>query len=69
MAAFYACYHGPSGLKAIATRISSMAASTATVLSGLGYDIQTKSFFDTFTVKTPKATAIYLQAAKNGTLV
>eukprot|EP01033_Poteriospumella_lacustris_P004251 gene4250-3034_t len=49
MAAFYACYHGPEGLKAIATRIHNMTAATADVLSRHGYTIQQQGFFDTIT--------------------
>jgi glycine dehydrogenase len=52
MAAFYACYHGPEGLKRIATRIHNMTSATASVLSQHGYKIDQKGFFDTITVNT-----------------
>eukprot|EP01033_Poteriospumella_lacustris_P013532 gene13531-9684_t len=55
MAAFYACYHGPEGLKAIATRIHNMTAATADVLSRHGYTIQQQGFFDTITVNTAQS--------------
>lgn len=55
MAAFYACYHGPEGLKNIATRIHNMTAATAEVLSQHGYTIEQQGFFDTITVNTTKS--------------
>lgn len=51
MAAFYAVYHGPEGLKNIATRIHHMTAATADALAHNGYRITNSgSFFDTITV-------------------
>merc|ERR1711968_387105 len=50
MAAFYAVYHGPDGLKKIAERIHFMAQSTATTLANEGFKIDSMSFFDTFVV-------------------
>jgi glycine dehydrogenase len=52
MAGFYACYHGPEGLKRIASRIHNMTAATADVLSQHGYEIEQKGFFDTITVNS-----------------
>lgn len=50
MAAFYAVYHGPDGLKRIAERIHFMAQSSAYALADHGFKIDTFSFFDTFVV-------------------
>lgn len=52
MASMYAVYHGPQGLKEIATRIHHLTATTIAGLKKLGYQVSTKSFFDTFTVQT-----------------
>jgi glycine dehydrogenase len=50
MAAMYAVYHGPSGLKAIASRIRSQAASLAQALGSLGYNQRNATDFDTLQV-------------------
>ena len=54
MAAFYAVYHGPEGLKQIANRIHSMAVVTAEVLKSYGFTVESESYFDTFVVRVPK---------------
>jgi glycine dehydrogenase len=52
MAAFYAVYHGPEGLKEIATRIHEMAATTGDILKKQGFKIlNEKKFFDTLEVQ------------------
>jgi glycine dehydrogenase len=53
MAAAYAIYHGPTGLKAIATRIHNMAGKLAMGLSAQGYALKSGSFFDTLFIVTP----------------
>ncbi|HXF10898.1 MAG TPA: hypothetical protein VN625_08945, partial [Desulfuromonadaceae bacterium] len=57
MAALYACYHGPEGLKAIAKRVHAMTISLADGLKKLGLAVQSPKskvqslpFFDTLTV-------------------
>ena len=50
-AAMYASYHGPQGIKAIAERVHSLAASLATGLQTLGYIVAHEVFFDTVCVK------------------
>ena len=47
VASFYACYHGPEGLKAIAKRVHLMAVVLGTVLKNLGFSINSDVFFDT----------------------
>jgi glycine dehydrogenase len=50
VASFYACYHGPEGLKAIAKRVHLMAVVLATALKNLGFDVNTDVFFDTLQI-------------------
>lgn len=47
MAGFYAAYHGPKGLKAIAERTHGLAISLAATLSNLGYKQLNSAYFDT----------------------
>jgi glycine dehydrogenase len=50
MAASYGVYHGPEGVKAIATRVHNMALATANAFKNGGFTVETGSFFDTFIV-------------------
>lgn len=50
MASFYTVYHGPAGIKKIATRIHSLSALLAKALSELEYSIENSTYFDTLTV-------------------
>jgi glycine dehydrogenase len=50
VASFYACYHGPEGLTAIARRVYLMANVLATVLRNLGFDVNSDVFFDTLQI-------------------
>ncbi|QPH41501.1 aminomethyl-transferring glycine dehydrogenase [Pedobacter endophyticus] len=47
MAGFYAAYHGPKGLKAIAERTHGLAVSLASTLKNLGYAQLNSAYFDT----------------------
>ena len=51
MAALYACYHGPDGLKAIAARLHLLAKTLAAGLEKLGHRITHATFFDTLRVE------------------
>jgi glycine dehydrogenase len=51
MAAMYAVYHGPKGLKNIAERITLLTSSLAEDLEESGYELVNKNYFDTITVK------------------
>ncbi len=51
MAAAYAIWHGPEGLRAIAGRINAMAARFAASLSAGGHEAGRARFFDTVTVE------------------
>lgn len=51
MAAMYAVFHGPEGLKNIAKRIAVLTQTLAEALSAANYSLQVASYFDTITVK------------------
>ncbi|SIS49790.1 aminomethyl-transferring glycine dehydrogenase [Belliella pelovolcani] len=51
MAGFYAVYHGPKGLKEIASRTHGLAQLTAKALAKLGFEQENKNYFDTIKVK------------------
>lgn len=63
MAAFYAVYHGPEGLKTIARRVHLMARLAAKLLSEGGFDVEHQTFFDTLCIRTEKAKDIVALAA------
>ncbi len=52
MAALYAVYHGPDGLKNIAKRVALLAQTLAEALERNGLEVLTKFFFDTIVVRT-----------------
>ncbi len=65
MASMYAVYHGPDGLKTIATRIHFLTLILAEWLQRLGYSISSKPFFDTLQVELgTKPLQEILQAAE-----
>ena len=51
MAAMYAVYHGPKGLKNIAERITLLTRTLAEHLEESGYELMNKNYFDTITFK------------------
>jgi glycine dehydrogenase len=53
IAAFYAIYHGPKGLRTIADRVHRTALILVEGLKQLEYEVVTQSYFDTVTVKVP----------------
>ncbi|WP_396652304.1 aminomethyl-transferring glycine dehydrogenase [Microbacterium sp. SLBN-146] len=53
MAAMYAVYHGPDGLRAIATDVSKKAEALAARLRSYGFSLASDSFFDTVRVFVP----------------
>lgn len=66
MAAMYAVYHGPAGLKAIADRVHGLAGTFAHGLKKLGtVTVQDLPFFDTVRVTCSDARAIAKEAVKN----
>lgn len=67
VAAAYGVYHGPEGVKAIATRVHNMTALTADVLKRNGINVCNSMYFDTLKVSVPgQAEAIASRAAQNG---
>jgi glycine dehydrogenase len=62
MAAMFAVYHGPEGLKTIAKRVSMYTRSTSIALKSMGYTIVNQHFFDTITINTSKASEIFQRA-------
>ncbi|MCG5439739.1 aminomethyl-transferring glycine dehydrogenase [Micromonospora foliorum] len=63
MAGMYAVYHGPDGLRDIATRTHRMAARLAAGLRAGGVDVADVAFFDTVTATVPGAAAQVVAAA------
>src|SRR6187431_538669 len=58
MAAMYAVYHGPDGLKNIAKRVALLTRSLAQGLKEIGITILNDSYFDTLTIKVQNAISI-----------
>ena len=53
LAGFYAVYHGPDGIRRIASKVHRMACVTADGLRRLGVDVSDEPFFDTLRVRVP----------------
>ena len=66
MAAMYAIYHGPKGLKAIASRVHLLAQKTAKELKELGIEQLNEYYFDTLQVKVSDAKLLREVAESNG---
>lgn len=64
MASFYAVYHGPEGLKRIATRIHRLTAIFADGLKRVGVKVQTRHYFDTVVLDLGAKTHAAFEAAK-----
>ena len=65
MAGFYAVFHGPKGLKAIAQRIHRKTTRLARGLEDAGFEVTPKHFFDTITVDVGNAQTVIMRAAVN----
>ena len=63
MASFYAVFHGPEGLRAIAQRIHRKTARLAAGLEAAGFKVEPETFFDTITVDVGLLQRGVLQAA------
>ncbi len=63
VASMYAVFHGPKGLKAIAQRVHLETARLAAGLEGLGFEVEPKAFFDTFTVECGPLRDVILRSA------
>ncbi|TFD08499.1 aminomethyl-transferring glycine dehydrogenase [Cryobacterium sp. TMT1-2-2] len=67
MAGMYAVYHGPQGLKAIATRVHERAGALVAALRAIDVDVLTDAFFDTIQVNVPAGAAeVVAKAAASG---
>jgi glycine dehydrogenase len=69
MAGMYAVYHGPEGLKAIATRVHTLTTKLAAGLKALGLTVTPDAFFDTLTILSGSAAeteAIHQRAVAAG---
>lgn len=62
MAAMYAVYHGPEGLKAIATQIHQLAERVYKALKAAGLKPENDTFFDTLTVRVPDVEEVHQRA-------
>ena len=65
MAAMYAVYHGPEGLKKIAQRIHVLTAAIARGLQNIGVKVITADFFDTITFEVSDLNSFKKAAEKN----
>ncbi|MBW3621161.1 MAG: aminomethyl-transferring glycine dehydrogenase, partial [Actinobacteria bacterium] len=63
VAAMYATYHGPEGLRTIAERVHRLTALLAAELRGAGVDVVADAFFDTLTLAVPGEADRVLSAA------
>lgn len=66
MAAMYAVYHGPWGLKKIAQRIHVLTAAIARGMKAAGVKLLTENFFDTVTFEVADTAAFKTAAETNG---
>ncbi|KAI5898036.1 glycine dehydrogenase [Schizophyllum commune H4-8] len=66
MAAMYAVYHGPAGLKRIANKVHGFAQVFRAAVESYGYTCVNDSFFDTVTIKVDKAGDILASAEEAG---
>ncbi|MFF1882789.1 aminomethyl-transferring glycine dehydrogenase [Pseudarthrobacter sp. NPDC058196] len=67
VSSFYAVYHGPDGLKAIAETAHGHARSLAAALAAAGVEVVHQSFFDTLTVRVAgRASAVISDAEARG---
>lgn len=64
IASMYAVYHGPEGLRAIATRVHRLATVLATGLCEAGLDVVHGEFFDTVQVRVPGEAAAVVEKAR-----
>ncbi len=64
MAAMYAVFHGPSGLKNIARRVALLTQTVAEAIETRGFELVSNSFFDTIVVKTDDVAGIRAKAER-----
>ena len=64
MAAMYAVFHGPQGLKEMAERIAMLTQTVAESIEERGFELFSDNYFDTITVKVDDANAIKKKATR-----
>ncbi len=64
MAAMYAVYHGPEGLKNIAKRVALLTQTVAEALTYRGFELASEQFFDTIAVKVSDSQTIREKAIR-----
>jgi glycine dehydrogenase len=64
MAAMYAVYHGPKGLKNIAKRVAILTQTVAEALEARGFELVSDNFFDTIAVRVSDAKPIREKAVR-----
>ncbi len=64
MAAMYAVYHGPDGLKKIAQRVALLTQTVADSIEERGFELVSDNFFDTIAVKVKDQVAIKAKAER-----
>ncbi|QNE89892.1 aminomethyl-transferring glycine dehydrogenase [Corynebacterium incognita] len=69
VASMYAVYHGPEGLKQIASHVHGLAVAFAEAVKGAGVSVVAEQFFDTVTVTGVDAQAIVATLQEAGYLV
>ena len=62
MASMYAVYHGPDGIRAIASHVHDLATKTAAGLAAKGITLGTDSYFDTLWIKGVDCTSVRAKA-------
>ena len=68
IAALYAAWHGPDGLRRIATRVNRLTAAAALGFEELGYTILNDTFFDTLTIAVPGGSDGFIATARGAGL-
>lgn len=66
MAASYAVYHGPEGLKSIATKIHGLTKAFADAVTAMGFELLTQTYFDTVTVRVGNVGNLRDESLKRG---
>ncbi len=64
IASFYAVFHGPEGLKAIAQRTHYKATQVARTLADKGFTVEPEHYFDTLTVDVGGLQGVIMEAAR-----
>ncbi len=69
MAAMYAVYHGPTGLRSIGRHVHLSAVAVAGALRAAGVDVRSRSYFDTLVVEVDDAATVVERAHERGLLL